>query len=180
VPPETYSYAQSLYGIKDRGVTYANFRAGSVVANTITDAGTTRTTSNNQVNWATQDGWYVDFNPSGTSFGERVNLDPQLIQGTLIVVTNVPNNSACSVGGDSWIYFFDYKNGTFVPGSTGNVAGTKFTGKIIVGEVVVRLPSGTFKGIATGATGEKFGFSPVIQQGSMPARRISWREIFSR
>ena len=180
LPPETYSYAQSLYGIKDRGVTYANFRAGSVVANTIIDAGVTRTTSNNQVNWATQDGWYVDFNPGGTSFGERVNLDPQLIQGTLIVVTNVPNNSACSIGGDSWIYFFDYKNGTFVPSAAGNVAGTKFTGKIIVGEVVVRLPSGTFKGIATGATGEKFGFSPPIFGGALPARRISWREIFSR
>ncbi len=180
LPPETYSYAQSFYAIKDRGVTYPNFRAGTVQVNTINDAGTTRTTSNNQVNWATQDGWYVDFNPANTSFGERVNLDPQLIQGTLIVVTNVPNNSACSVGGDSWIYFFDYKNGTYVPSSAGNVAGTKFTGKIIVGEVVVRLPSGTFKGIATGATGEKFNFSPPISGGALPARRISWREIFSR
>jgi type IV pilus assembly protein PilY1 len=180
LPPETYSYAQSLYAIKDRGVSYANFRAGSVVTNTIIDSGVTRTTSNNQVNWATQDGWYVDFNPSNTSFGERVNLDPQLVQGTLIVVTNVPNNSACSVGGDSWIYFFDYKNGTFVPSATGNVAGTKFTGKIIVGDVTVRLPSGTFKVIVTTATGEKSPVALPSNPSPLPARRISWREIFAR
>jgi type IV pilus assembly protein PilY1 len=179
-PPQTYAYAQSMYAIKDRGVSYPNFRAGSVVANTITDQGTTRTTSNNQVNWATEDGWYVDFNPAGASPGERVNLDPQLIQGTLIVVTNVPNNSACTVGGDSWIYFFDYKSGTFVSSSAGNVAGTKFTGQITVGTVVVRLPSGVFKGIATGATGDKTTFSPPISVGGLPARRISWREIFAR
>jgi type IV pilus assembly protein PilY1 len=180
VPAETYSYAQSFYAIKDRGVTYANFRAGSVVQNIITDSGTTRTTSTNVVNWATQDGWFVDFNPAGTSFGERVNLDPQLVQGTLVVVTNVPNNSACSVGGDSWIYFFDYKNGTYVSTSTGNVAGIKFTGQITVGTVVVRLPSGAFKGIATGATGDKTTFTPPTGAGTLPPKRISWREIFAR
>ncbi|HEY4997859.1 MAG TPA: pyrrolo-quinoline quinone, partial [Usitatibacter sp.] len=180
VPPQTYAYAQSFYAIKDRGVTYSNFRAGSVVQNTIVDNVTTRTTSNNPVNWTTQDGWYVDFNPSNTSPGERVNLDPQLVQGTLIVVTNVPSNSACTVGGDSWVYFFDYKNGTYVSTSTGNIAGTKFTGQITVGTVVIRLPSGSFKGIATGATGSKTVFSPPPQGGGLAARRISWREIFAR
>ena len=179
VPPQTGAYQQSLYAIKDRGVTYPNFRAGSVVRNDLIDAGTTRSTTNNGVNWATQDGWYMDFNPAGTSPGERVNLDMQLIQGTLIVVTNVPNLSACSVGGDSWIYFFDYSKGTFVSSSAGALAGTKFTGQITVGTVVVRLPSGVFKGIATGATGAKTLFSPPIAGSQLPVRRISWREIFS-
>jgi type IV pilus assembly protein PilY1 len=179
VPPQTGAYQQSLYAIKDRGVTYPNFRAASVVRNDLIDAGTTRSTTNNGVNWATQDGWYMDFNPAGTSPGERVNLDMQLIQGTLIVVTNVPNLSACSVGGDSWIYFFDYSKGTFVSSSTGALAGTKSTGQITVGTVVVRLPSGVFKGIATGATGAKTLFSPPIAGSQLPVRRISWREIFS-
>jgi type IV pilus assembly protein PilY1 len=180
VPAQTGAYQQSFYAIKDRGVTYPNFRTGSVVQNTIIDGGTTRTTTNNPVNWNTQDGWFVDFNPAGTSPGERVNLDAQLVQGTLIVITNVPNNTACTVGGDSWIYYFDYKNGTYVASSAGNVVATKLTGQIIVGAVVVRLPSGLFKGIATGATGEKVGFSPPIGVPAMPARRISWREIFSK
>lgn len=178
-PPQTGAYQQTLYAIKDRGVTYPNFRAASVVRNDLIDAGTTRSTTNNTVNWATQDGWYLDFNPAGTSPGERVNLDMQLIQGTLIVVTNVPNLSACSVGGDSWIYFFDYTKGTYVSSSAGALAGTKFTGQITVGTVVVRLPSGVFKGIATGATGAKTLFSPPIAGSQLPVRRISWREIFS-
>ena len=88
-----------------------------------------------------------------------MNLDLQLVQGTLIVVSNVPNNSACAVGGDSWIYQFNYKTGTYVQSSALDQAGQKFTGQITVGLVVVRLPSGVFKGIATGATGTKTTFT---------------------
>ena len=178
--PLPFAYQQSLYAIKDKGVTYGNFRAGNVVENTIIDGGTTRTTSNNTVDWSLQDGWFVDFNPGDTSPGERVNLDPQLIQGTLLVVTNVPNNSACSVGGDSWIYQFDYKSGTNVASSAGGIAGQKFTGQITVGVVVVRLPSGVFKGIATGATGSKTPFAVNIGGAGGSARRISWRELIQR
>jgi len=179
-PAQPFAYQQSIYGIKDRNVTYANFRTGSVVVNTLIDQGTTRTTSNNPVNWTTQDGWYLDFNPGGTSPGERVNLDPQLVQGTLAVVTNVPNNTACTIGGDSWVYFFDYKNGTFVSSATASVAGTKFTGEITVGFVVVRLPSGVFKGISTGASGNKTTVAVPVPSGTLPSRRVGWREIFSR
>ena len=62
------------------------------------------------VNWSTDGGWYVDF----PSTGERINLDPQLVLGTLVVTTNVPNNNACTAGGDSWIYQFNYKTGQAV------------------------------------------------------------------
>ena len=152
-----------------------------MVQNSLLVAGpTTRTTTNNTVDWATKDGWFMDFNPGNDSPGERVNLDLQLVQGTLIVATNVPNNSACAVGGDSWIYQFDYKSGTFVQSSALGVAGQKFTGQITVGLVVVRLPSGVFKGIATGATGTKTPFAVNIGGGGGAARRISWRELMQR
>jgi len=175
-----YAYQQSLYAIKDRGVTYANFRNANVVQNTIIDNGTTRTTTNNTVDWAVNDGWFLDFNPGNTTPGERVNLDPQLVQGTLVVVTNIPNNGACTIGGDSFIYQFNYKSGTYVQSAAGQVAGTKFTGQITVGVVVVRLPSGVFKGIATGASGTKTPFPINIGGGSGNARRISWRELIRR
>ncbi len=180
VPPLPFAYRQSLYAIKDKGTSYGNFRGGAVVENTIIDAGTTRTTSQNPVDWSVQDGWFLDFNPGDTSPGERVNLDPQLVQGTLVVATNVPNNSACSVGGDSWIYQFDYRTGQFVKSSAGGVAGQKYTGQITVGIVVVRLPSGVFKGIATGATGTKTPFAINIGGSGGVARRISWRELIQR
>lgn len=180
-PPNQWAYQQSIYAIKDKGVAYGNFRAGNVVQNSlIVNGPTSRTTTNNSVDWATQDGWYMDLNPGGDSPGERVNLDLQLVQGTLIVVTNVPNNSACAVGGDSWIYQFNYKTGTYVQSSALNQAGQKFTGQITVGLVVVRLPSGVFKGIATGATGTKTPFAVNIGGGGGAARRISWRELLQK
>ena len=114
-PPNQWAYQQSFYAIKDKGdgSTYANFRAANVVENKIVIQSPVSRTTTNKVDfdWADKDGWFVDFNPSNDSPGERVNLDPQLVQGTIIVVTNVPNNSACTVGGDSWIYQFDYKSG---------------------------------------------------------------------
>ena len=175
-----FAYQNTLYAIKDRGATYSNFRSGNVVQNTIIDSVTTRTTTQNPVDWNTKDGWYLDLNPGGTSAGERINLDPQLVQGTLVVVSNVPNNTACTVGGDSWIYQFDYKTGQFVPSATALVAGQKFTGQITVGLVVVRLPSGVFKGIATGATGSKTPFAINIGGVGGTARRISWRELIQQ
>jgi hypothetical protein len=44
----------------------------------------------------------------------------------------------------------------------------------------VRLPSGVFKGIATGATGSKTPFAVNIGGGGGSARRISWRELVQR
>jgi type IV pilus assembly protein PilY1 len=175
-----YAYQQSIYGIKDRGVTYPNFRTGNVSPQTLIDNGTTRSATNGTVDWTVKDGWYVDLNPGNSSPGERVNLDPQLVQGTLLVVSNVPNNSACTIGGDSFIYQLDYKDGGYVNSAANSVAGIKFTGQITVGVVVVQLPNRTFKGIATGASGTKTPFDVKIAGGGGTARRISWRELIRR
>jgi len=176
VPPYPWAYRQSLYAIKDRGVDLGVFRSANVVQNTITDSGgITRATSNNSVDWAVKDGWYVDLNPGNTSPGERINIEPQLVQGTLVVVTNVPNNSACTVGGDSWIYTFDYKTGTVAPAATN--AGTKLTGKITVGIVIVRLPSGILRGIVTTAEGTKTTVPVPTGGGANKVRRVGWREL---
>jgi type IV pilus assembly protein PilY1 len=181
LPPNQWAYQQSIYAIKDKGVSYGNFRTGNVVQNNITIlSATQRSTSNNTVDWSAKDGWFMDFNPSNDSPGERVNLDLQLVQGTFVVVTNVPNQSACAVGGDSWIYQFNYKNGTYVESSALGVAGQKFTGQITVGLVVIRLPSGVFKYIATGATGTKTPGPIFTGGGGGSARRISWRELIQR
>ena len=139
---------------------------------------TARSTSNTTVDWATKDGWYLDFNPSSNSPGERVNLDPLLALGTLVVVTNVPNNNACTVGGDSWLYQLNYRNGTYIASAASNQAGQKFTGQTLVGVVVVRLPSGVLKAIATGATGTKTPVGVNVGGSGGSGRRVSWRELF--
>ncbi|MBL8517331.1 MAG: pyrrolo-quinoline quinone [Betaproteobacteria bacterium] len=178
IPPYPWAYRQSMYAIKDRGVDLGVFRAANVVQNFIVDSGgITRQTTNNDVDWSVKDGWFVDFNPGNTSPGERVNIDPQLVQGTLVVVTNVPNNSACTVGGDSWFYTFDYLTGRMAPAAT--VAGTKQTGKITVGVVVVRLPSGVLRAIITTAEGSKATVPVPTGGGAGKVRRVGWRELLN-
>jgi type IV pilus assembly protein PilY1 len=179
-PAEQWAYQQTLYAFKDRSTNYGDIRTSTsngLVQQTITDSSGIRTISNNPVDWNTKDGWFVDFNPGNTSPGERMNLDPVLVLGTLVVTTNIPGNSACTVGGDSFIYQFDYKSGSYISTSFGGVVGTKQSGQITVGVVIVRLPSGVFKGIATGATGTKTPFAVNIGGSGGAPRRVSWREL---
>ncbi len=189
---------QSVYGIKDdlsktgAAAYIGNPRApqagfGSFVKQYIYQpTATTRTTSKYAVDWTTRSGWYADFvvndpltnlpvSPS-VSPGERVNIDPQLVSGTLIVVTNVPETSACTIGGTSWLYSFDFLTGQNVSTAVDQVVGQKVGNALTVGIVVGRLPSGQLKAWVTTAGGEKTTFSPATK-GSGSTRRTSWREL---
>ena len=123
---------QSIYAVKDSGGTTSvgsprsDVGATGFVQQTLT-AGTCgtsdlcvsgskiRTLSTNPVNFASQKGWFVDL----PTTRERATTDPQLSLGTLAVVTNVLDPSACSVGGESYINFFDYRSGQAVPSALG-------------------------------------------------------------
>jgi type IV pilus assembly protein PilY1 len=171
-PGWPFAYNNSMYAIKDKNngadPQYVDFRnSGNVVENKLIDGGTSRTTTQNKVRWSTltkwtgaaaepvRDGWFVDLNPGGTSPGERVNIDPQLFLGTLAFVGNVPNNNVCTVGGDAWVYFLDFRNGTNVSVAPGLVAGSKVTGQTIVGFVVYQYgdPGGGGGGSGSGGSG---------------------------
>lgn len=147
---------------------------------------TTRTTSKNAVNWSTNSGWYADFvvSDSATNLpvspsvspGERVNLDPLLVSSTLIVITNVPETSACTLGGTSWLYSFDFLTGQNVATAADQVVGQKIGNALAVGVVVGRLPAGQLKAWVTTAGGEKSTIDPATK-GSGATRRTSWREL---
>jgi type IV pilus assembly protein PilY1 len=178
-PPSTDAWQQSIYAIKDKGADYGDIRTSAgLVEQTITviDA-TSRTTSSIAVDWNSDNGWYADFNPSDQSPGERVSIDPQLVLGTLLVETNVPNDDACNIGGDSWQYQFTYDSGQYISTSPGNVVGTKLSNAITVGVVVVRLPSGQLKAIATDAAGTKTPFGVNIGGSAASGKRTGWREL---
>lgn len=64
----------------------------------------------NTVDFGTGRGWFADFPDSG----ERVNIDGNLVLGTLIAPTIVPSNTDCSPGGYGWLNYFNYKTGTAV------------------------------------------------------------------
>jgi len=181
IPPSNDAYQQSLYTFKDKGEDLGNLRDGDLVEQTIELVDDdTRTISTETVDLDSKDGWYVDFNPDDASPGERVNIDPQLILGTLVVVTNVPGGDACDLGGESWIYFFDYKSGQYVSTSPGNAVATHLGNAITVGVVVFQLPDGTIKGIATDAKGNKQAVDIPIGSGAINARRTSWRELIKQ
>ena len=176
-----FAYQQTIYAIRDTNTDYFNVRtgiSGNLVQQTLTDNGTTRTVSANPVDYGSRNGWYIDLNPGGTSPGERVNLDMQIASGTVVVVSNVPGNSACTVGGDSFLYSFDFKTGAAVDTAPGGNAGQKLTGQISVGNIVIQLPNKDIKTIVTGATGDKNTFAVPRGSGRGGARRLSWREIF--
>ncbi|HVY04484.1 MAG TPA: PilC/PilY family type IV pilus protein [Burkholderiales bacterium] len=179
-PASTDAYQQSFYAFKDKGTSYGNLRASgnNLVKQTITIIDdNTRTTTKNAVDWNSNNGWYVDFNPSNDTPGERVNIDPQLVLGTLLVITNVPNTDACTIGGESWLYQFNYQSGQYIATSPNNAVANKLGNAITVGLVVVRLPGGSLKAISTDASGTKSTFGVNIGGSTASGKRTSWREI---
>ena len=172
-PPGNWSYAGSLYAIKDNGTAWGNPRTvGSFVPKTVSTINATRrAVTGGSVNWATESGWYVDF----PSTGERVNIDLNLTLGTLVVTTNIPNTNACTAGGDSWIYQLNYRDGQKI--TTASEAALARPGTLTVGNAIVRLPSGLLKIISTGASGVKETRGLEVGGGATSARRIGWREL---
>jgi type IV pilus assembly protein PilY1 len=64
-----------------------------------------------------------------------------------------------------------------VPTSTGQILGRLVPKNPIEGFVIVRLPSGNLKVIATDAIGRNPIFDVPLGKGQMVGRRIGWREI---
>ena len=175
------AWQETLYGFKDKDADYgSNLRTGAnLVVQTLTLINTTdRGISNNPVNWSTNDGWMVDFNPvADPSPGERVNIDPRLVLGTVKVVTNTPSSGgSCAIGGSSRDYDFDFRSGSAIATATGGVVGRSLGGTIAVGMAIVQLPSGAIKDIITGADTSKTTVDVQINTAGGGVKRFSYRE----
>lgn len=92
----------SVYTLKDSGQTSAISRS-QLVAQTLTSS---RTVTPAKVDFNNSYGWYLDF-PAG----ERVNVDPILVNGVLLMPTLVPNSASCNGAGYGWFNFFNFTNG---------------------------------------------------------------------
>lgn len=196
--PDVTTQVQSVYAIKDRifsstGTTSGDYfsdgfrdNAAGLVEQTLTEV-----TSDgeliriieepNEVNWSDESvaGWYLDL---GLSPGERVDIDPQLVLGTVVLVSNIPQvgtSNACAVGGSSWLYQLSFASGAYLDSlsSTKQVGGRISDNALAVGTVVFRLPGGALKALATDATGNMSPLSITTQSPGGAAQRSSWREI---
>jgi type IV pilus assembly protein PilY1 len=174
------AWQQSLYGFKDRDFDYgASLRTGAnLVVQTMTKINSTdRGISSNPVDWNTKDGWMVDFDPpADPSPGERVNIDPRLVLGTLKVTTNIPSaGGSCAIGGSSRDYNFDFRTGSSIALS-GGVVSSSLGGTIAVGMAIVQLPSGAIKSIITGADTSKTTVNVQVNSAAAGVKRFSYRE----
>jgi len=174
---------ETIYGIKDvtSGVAPAspiNTRGATVVAQTLTDSTTgtgagIRTATSNAVDLTTKNGWRVDLPISG----ERVNVDPKLQLGTLIVGSNIPATSACTSGGTSYLNFLDYKTGGYIQSSGNTLAGVLIGNSLVVGISVVRLPNNKTVAIVTTSDNKYPNLAPPFSTPSPTGRRSSFREL---
>jgi len=109
----TDTQVHSVYAIKDDDLTTTITPRGLLVQQALTSGGDTRSISTSAVDLSTGLGWMIDF-PAG----ERVNLDPLLINGVLLMPSLVPNSTSCLGGGYGWFNYFNYKSGgSPIPGT---------------------------------------------------------------
>lgn len=185
---KTDTQRQTIYAIRDpmdsvtspihaaiRGVTEFKEQTLSLIGGSTV----TRTATNNSVDLNIDKGWFVDLpDGGGSNPSERVTVDPVLQLGTLIIGSNVPSNDTCVAGGFGWVNFLDARTGSFIVGSTDNMASTKISASLIVGINVVQLPGGNIKTIVTTADNQQLTQNTPVAPSSTQGRRVSWRELF--
>lgn len=117
----TNSNVQTVYGILDTG-------AGTTITTSqlqkrgIMGATTTTTPSQNiivassstatNINWATQDGWYMPLTGSGLPTGLRSISNIDLNMNRLIFTIYAPNTSTCGGSGQSYLMILNYLQGS--------------------------------------------------------------------
>lgn len=117
----------TFYGIRDQGGAQVTGRA-SLQGQQILFQGqigdfNIRTISNNNVDYATKDGWYLDLVYNSNENGERVVSRPLLRGGRIIFTTLIPSGNACEFGGTSWLMELDAVNGKRLSNSVFDVNG---------------------------------------------------------
>lgn len=100
---------QALYGVWDKLEASPTLIAKSdLVQQSIlaeVSATSTRVISNNEVNYGSKRGWYLNLLTPGlsTGVGERVITDIQLREDQLVVTSMLPSTDPCDYGGKSWL-----------------------------------------------------------------------------
>ncbi len=145
---------------------------------TLTTSGTTRSSTENAVNYSTKKGWYVDLPASG----ERVNTNPVLALGALIFTSNIPNTDVCTPGGSSWLNVFDYKTGSVVhyvdPVTSQTVWLSNSLGNALASRpVLIQITGGKVKVLIRKSDATTVAEAGPPTGGTTTSRRVSWKEI---
>jgi type IV pilus assembly protein PilY1 len=129
-------------------------------------------------------GWYADFPETG----ERGNIQPVMLNGTLVVASNIPTDTPCDAGGSTWVTFFDAETGGEVPGfddagftisdaMTTGITFQKFGDNIrLIGTLSGRSDKERKGGVDGRGTG-RYAVDVPTKHGGFENKRLSWREL---
>jgi type IV pilus assembly protein PilY1 len=118
---------QAIYGLID------NNSGGTIATSELVDQTSTFTGLSSG-----KRGWFMNLVQSS---GERVTHTAVLIAGTLYVPSFLPNNSACTGGGQSWLYSLDYKDGSYPDNPNGTANNTTDDRVQSMGDGILADPS---------------------------------------
>lgn len=136
------SQTQTMYGLKDSLGTLPTPLRPNLQQQTLTTSGTTRTLSNNSVNYASQKGWYIDLPITG----ERLYTQVATYSNNLVFTSNIPSSTKCDPGGSSWIQVVNSKTGGLADfASTGAVSGISFGNVLTSSPVLFQLPNNSWR-----------------------------------
>lgn len=118
------------------------------------------------VDWNSDKGWYVDL-PAG----ERVNVDVEQQLNQLIVPSNLPNPTACSPGGTSWLYYLDVGSGKPLLSYSHS--------SLIAGISTIQTTTGKLVTLLQDVDGKNKPMPGASATSTSPGtlRRTSWREL---
>jgi type IV pilus assembly protein PilY1 len=169
------SVSQGIFAVKDTNTNLGDLTAAgaNLVAQTLDDSTSPRTTTDTPVDWALNNGWFV-----ATPVGERFTVDPGLQLGTLVVASNIPETDYCNPAGKSVLYQLSYKNGKVyttsefqaqIVGNTQLQLGGSGNSSVSGGKIVI---------VSVLADGTTMTTDQLNGGGAAgTAVRINWREI---
>jgi type IV pilus assembly protein PilY1 len=173
----TSKQQQTIYGILDDDATNTLINPrNSLIQQTLTASGATRSLSSNTVNLATSRGWFIDFIDNNDS-AERQNTDSLLEMGTLVVPSTVPSNTLCSPGGRGWINYLNYQTGAPVDTNVG--LASIMTNAPVVGINVIYIGGKPKFSVVTSdhPTPDVVGVGVVSSSPGFQKKRVIWREL---
>jgi len=188
-PDRSDARKRSVYGIKDdltATTALTNVKtSGELIEQTMaemaSDSNKRTISSTKAVDWSSKSGWFVTL----LEAGERVNIDPKIQLGTLVMASNVPDvttSNSCTVGGHSWLNFFDILNGSFIVNSQSNsseMVSVKIGNALAVGTNVIKLPNGKLVSITTTSDNKHWSEEAPVSSANLGTRRVLWRELIN-
>jgi type IV pilus assembly protein PilY1 len=136
------SQTQTLYGLNDSLASLPTPLRNSLQQQTLTTSGTTRTITNNPVDYAIKKGWYIDLPITG----ERLFTQVATYSNNLVFTSNVPSSTKCEPGGSSWIQVVNSNTGGIADSAgAGAVSGISFGNVLTSSPVLFQLPNNSWR-----------------------------------